>query len=66
MNDTDTLWTTKETADYLRFKPGSVRALARQNEIPHIRIGRLWRFRKADIVEWVAQKNEEAKKKAQI
>jgi excisionase family DNA binding protein len=47
------LWTIDEVASYLQLTPETVRAMARQQEIPAFKIHRRWRFRKEDVQEWV-------------
>jgi excisionase family DNA binding protein len=47
------LWTIDEVAGYLQLKSETVRAMARQQEIPAFKIRRRWRFRKEDIELWV-------------
>jgi excisionase family DNA binding protein len=48
-NDTDPLWTVDEVALYLRVKPSTVRAMCRRGELPAIKVGRVWRFDKAQL-----------------
>jgi excisionase family DNA binding protein len=47
------LWTIDEVASYLQLTPETVRAMARQQEIPAFKIHRRWRFRGEDVREWV-------------
>jgi len=47
------LWTIDEVANFLQLTPETVRAMARQQEIPAFKIRRRWRFRKEDIELWV-------------
>jgi len=44
-NDTRPLWTVVDVANYLKLKPGTVRAMVRRDEIPGYKVGRVWRFR---------------------
>ncbi len=49
----------EQLAGYLKIPVSSVYAKVRSGDIPTIRIGRLYRFRKADIDRWLgAQKVE--------
>ncbi|GAB4117085.1 MAG: hypothetical protein Kow00103_13500 [Candidatus Caldatribacteriota bacterium] len=41
--------TAKQVAKYLQVKPLTVYQWARKNRIPAIKIGRIWRFKKEDI-----------------
>ncbi len=45
--------TAEEVAAYIKMPVSSVYAKARRGEIPAIRIGRLYRFRKAGIDRWL-------------
>ena len=47
------LWTVQEVADYLRLKPETVRSMARRDELPAVKLGRVWRFRSTEIVGWI-------------
>jgi excisionase family DNA binding protein len=47
------LWTIDEVADYLQLKSETVRAMAREQEIPAFKIHRRWRFRREDVEQWV-------------
>ena len=49
------LFTPQEAADYLGLHAETVRRLARQKRIPSAKIGRYWRFRLADLEDFVAQ-----------
>ena len=52
----DELWDIKRLSQYLGMKRSSLYALIERNEIPHYRIGRLARFRPAEIDEWLLTK----------
>lgn len=41
--------TTEEVLDYLNVTPRTIYRLIRTGELPAIRIGRQWRFRRADL-----------------
>ncbi len=45
--------TIDEVAEYLAIKRSSLYSMVEEKEIPHYRIGRLIRFRKADIDAWL-------------
>ena len=47
------LWTIDEVADYLQLKSETVRAMAREQEVPAFKIHRRWRFRREDVEQWV-------------
>ena len=44
----DTLLTMKEVLSYLRVGSRTVHRLIKAGQIPAIRVGRLWRFRKSE------------------
>lgn len=46
--------TTKEVAEYLRIHEITVGKYAAEGLIPSVRIGRVWRFDKNRIDEWIA------------
>jgi len=43
----------EEAASYLRLHLRTVQKMAREGALPAIRLGRLWRFRKADLEQWL-------------
>ena len=46
-------WGSKEAAEYLGCKPGTLRRWASQKKVPHIKVGYLTRYRKADLDEYL-------------
>jgi excisionase family DNA binding protein len=46
---TSPLWTVDEVADYLKLQPETIRSMARRGELPAIKLGKVWRFRKTAI-----------------
>ena len=55
-NDTEDLQaflTTEEVLGYLKTTPRTIYRLIRSGELPAVRIGRQWRFRRADLDAWV-------------
>jgi excisionase family DNA binding protein len=47
--------TTKEIAKYLRLHEITICKLSKEGKIPCFRIGRVWRFDKEAIDEWISQ-----------
>ena len=45
--------TTEEVLVYLKTTPRTIYRLIRSGELPAVRIGRQWRFRRADLDQWV-------------
>ena len=54
MDYTSPLWTVEEVAGYLKLQPETVRSMARRGELPAIKLGKVWRFRKTAIHEMLA------------
>ena len=52
---TDPLWTVEEVASYLKLQPETIRGMARRGELPAIKIGKVWRFRKSAIKNMLLQ-----------
>jgi excisionase family DNA binding protein len=50
------IWDSSEAAAYLRIHPRTLTRMARRGEIPSIHIGKLWRFRRTDLDEWLNSK----------
>lgn len=49
------IMTTSEVAQYLRLAEATIYKLAQAGEIPAIKVGRTWRFKKDLIDEWFRQ-----------
>jgi excisionase family DNA binding protein len=49
------MMTIRELAEYLRLHVTTVRKYAAQCRIPGIQIGKIWRFDKNTIVEWIGK-----------
>jgi excisionase family DNA binding protein len=47
--------TTDEVMSYLNIAPRTMYRLIRNGELPAMRVGRHWRFRRADLDAWVAR-----------
>ena len=47
------LLTTEEVLAYLKITPRTIYRLIRNGELPAVRIGRQWRFRRRDLDAWV-------------
>ncbi len=46
----------KEAADFLNISVETIRVLARNNQIPCAKVGRLWRFNDSDLIEFLRDK----------
>jgi excisionase family DNA binding protein len=51
--NTEPLLTVEEVARYLRLQPGTVRGMARRGELPVVKVGRRWRFKRSQIESWL-------------
>jgi excisionase family DNA binding protein len=47
--------TVSEVADYLRLSEATIYKLAQSGEIPGVKVGRNWRFKKGSIDDWFEQ-----------
>ncbi len=47
------LMTVKGVAEYLQLKESTIYSWAQDGKIPAIKIGRTWRFRRADLDAWL-------------
>jgi excisionase family DNA binding protein len=54
MNAFECLWTPVDAAAYLKLHAKTVIRLARNRELPALRLGKHWRFRRSDLTLWVA------------
>ena len=53
--ETEPLLTVHELSRYLRLEPQTIRTLARDGKIPALKIGRIWRFRRTEILQALKQ-----------
>lgn len=56
-NDTFTILTVREVAEYLRLSQAKVYRLAKEGNLPVFRIGKAWRFRKDLLDEWLVRQS---------
>jgi len=49
------LMTVDEVAHYLTLEPDTVRAMARNGDLPAIKLRRVWRFKLDEINMWIQQ-----------
>ena len=47
--------TEREVAGLLGLKPSTIGRLRRQNELPHVRVGRLIRYPASQLAGWLAE-----------
>ncbi len=53
----------KEVSVWLRVAPRTLRLWAELGEIPAVKIGRQWRFRREDVEEWLTMRSGHTKKR---
>jgi len=53
MEKQDEFVTVEELADLLKVNPRTIQRIVRRKEIPAIRVGRQWRFRREWVGEWL-------------
>lgn len=51
----DTGMTPEEVAEYLNCSAYTIREMSRRGEIPHYRIGKLYRYRKSVLEKWIIE-----------
>lgn len=59
-SDTQPFWTVEEVAKYLRLEPETIRSMAREGKLPAIKVGRVWRFRRELVKEWIHGKSNQS------
>ena len=60
-SNSEPLWTVNDVAQYLRLKSETVRAMARRGDLPVVKVGRMWRFKRKLVENWLQQSLEESK-----
>jgi excisionase family DNA binding protein len=53
--DDPVIWTVHDVAEYLRMSEAKVYRLVKDQQIPVVRIGKTWRFRKDLLDQWLSQ-----------
>jgi len=54
------LWTIKEVADFLQVKPSVIKYWIYNSDIPHIKLGKHYRFDPSDVRAWIESNKKEA------
>ena len=52
------IMTLEEVADWLHVAPRTLRHWAEVGEVPAFRVGKLWRFRRKNLEEWLREQGE--------
>ncbi len=58
--DPDSVMTVHDVAEYLRLSEAKVYRMTRSGCVPAIRLGKIWRFRKDLIDEWIRKETEKS------
>ena len=61
---TDEILTVEELARYLKLKPQTIYKWAQEGQLPAIKLGKEWRFRKTLIDAWLDEKFDNEMQKA--
>ncbi len=51
------LMTIEDVAKYLKLSVYTIRAMLREKRIPGFKLGKMWRFKKERIDQWIENKN---------
>ena len=62
MADTDVM-TVREVAEYLKVKERTIYRLVAKGGIPAFKVGGSWRFRRAEIDEWITRRTQDENRK---
>lgn len=54
MNEPSDIWTSSDVAKHFKCSLPHVRKLVAAHALPHLRLGRLLRFRRSDVLAWEA------------
>jgi len=57
----DDLLTLEEVSHYLKVNKATVYRMAQAGRIPALKVGKVWRFQKSKINEWLAMHSNEAR-----
>lgn len=55
----ENIMTIEEVAKYLKMKPQTIYTWAQKGNIPAVKLGKEWRFRKDVVDEWLNQRFDE-------
>ena len=56
------IWTVHDVAEYLRMSEAKVYRLVKEQQLPVVRIGKTWRFRKDLLDNWLSECAESSMK----
>lgn len=62
-NSENGILTIKDVAEYLKVTERTIYRLAASKKIPCFKVGGMWRFRQADIDDWIATQSESSEVK---
>jgi PTS system nitrogen regulatory IIA component len=58
----DQLMSVRDLADYLQVDVSSVYLWSQRGQIPALKVGRMWRYRRSDIEAWLDERRSPATK----
>lgn len=58
------VWETADCERHFGVSAPTVAKFALEGGMPHMRLGRLWRFKRVDVLAWQTEQQEKAKKGA--
>ena len=58
----DEILTIKEVAEFLKVNERTVYRLAAAKKIPGFKVGNAWRFKKAEIDQWISEQSSQGTK----
>jgi excisionase family DNA binding protein len=50
--ESDSLWTVEDVANFLKYKPETVRTMSRDGRLPGFKAGKEWRYHKLEVYKW--------------
>lgn len=57
----DQIMTVKEVAEYLKVNERTVYRLANAGKLPSFRVGASWRFKQAEIENWIVEQHHQGR-----
>lgn len=54
----DEIMTVREVAEFLKVTERTIYRLASEGEMPSFKVGGSWRFRRSDLVAWMAKQTD--------
>jgi len=58
------IWSLDDTAEHFKCSTKTVQKMTREAKLPFFMLGRLWRFRRADVLAWEQAQMQNSKEVA--